>query len=164
MSCSLTSVNLRLAWVLLAVVSTVSCGGTAQSTQEARGIALLLTVIQAQNAFSATCGHGNYSPDLTNLVKAASGAQAYLPNNWSIDSPDHDGYRVTLHAGLRGEAGQSDCMGRPTTTKYFVSAVPIAPGRTFPSSFAANQEGEIWSQAGPVAPSEPFSKPATRIR
>ena len=77
-----------------------------------------------------------------------------------VDMPERNGYRFNMRPGTDAEVALTDCVGVPTRTTYYISAIPTIVGRTGSRSFAASQRNGIWALPGGNPPTEPLGPPA----
>jgi hypothetical protein len=107
----------------------------------------------AQAAFAASCGANYFTTSIATLIagRYISPDVALMPKS---------GFTVTLQPGAPSVSGAPDCMGRPTETGYYASAVPAGPdaGRR---GFATSQGGVVWEDRTGAAPTQPFTPSPT---
>jgi hypothetical protein len=72
-----------------------------------------------------------------------------------------NGYVFVLANGAGGLAGPADCNGMPTSTAFYVTAVPQTVGSTGERAFASNIGSGIWQNTAGTAPPEPFTASGT---
>ena len=104
----------------------------------------------------------DFDPTLLKLVADEAG---FLSKDIAlVDAPLKSGYTYGLAAGAGAVPGPVDCNGTATNSAFYGSAVPLAFGSTGRRSFAVNAENTMWELDAAVAPSEPFSAPASPIK
>jgi|SRR5579862_409236 len=132
---------------------------------ETAAIGSLSAVRTAQVSYSIACGNGAYATKLSTLGKAPAGStQPFISVDiGGVDAPLKSGYTYGLAAGAGGVAGPNDCNGTATKTAYYGSAIPKTFGTTGRRSFAINAANTLWTLDAAIAPTEPFSAPATPI-
>ena len=132
------------------------------SGNESAAIGALRTINTAQFAYLNGCGQGHYATSLVILGQPGGGrAQGYLSDDLGASvTPQRNGYRFNVQQGADAEPSRADCNGQATQTTYYATAIPVALGNTGARSFATNQHGAIWGQAGGAPPTEPFGPPA----
>jgi hypothetical protein len=155
-----------MAVVMLVIVAIPVRLGRPESGNETRAIGGLKLISAAEIAYSASCGNGGYATSLDVLLAPAGSSQERLLSVEAVTGTGGSAasYVFTLAFGLGSTAGPKDCMGRPTRTGYYATAVPRVFGRTGSHAFAMNTEGVVWRVSAASAPVEPFSAPATPIR
>lgn len=130
------------------------------AASETSAIGTLRIVHTAQLTYSLTCGYGLFALDFPGLG-GVSGDE-FLPEDLTVSpTPRKSGYTYELQTGPGGPSGLADCNGAPTTTEYYVSAVPLTVGSTGNRAFASNQGNVIWQDTTGVAPVEPFAEVGT---
>lgn len=136
------------------------------SGNEASAVASLRAIYTAQFQYLNGCGRGNYATTLIILgTKPAPNSQGYISEDLgSSTNPSRNGYSFSLQPGAGGAAGADDCLGNPTQTKYYASAVPLTLNNTGGRSFATNQGGAVWQLEGGTPPDEPFEPPDQRAQ
>ena len=151
---------------ILLVTAVASLMRARVAANESSAMGILRTITKAQLAFYAECGRGYYATSLTQLGTARPGRdQSYLAEDIGlVDSPQRNGYRFSVKAGITADPGLGDCNGRPTRTTYYASGVPLALSRTGTRSFATSEANGIWSLPGAVPPPEPLGPPSQYVR
>jgi len=136
------------------------------AANEGNAMGALRTITKAEFAYAVACGHGDYATSLVVLgTKPPGSIQAYLNEDLgSSDTVTRDGYTVTLRVGLDSSTRVNDCLGRPTSTTYYATALPAEPGKSGTRSFATNQGAAIWQRLSPQPPTEPFGPPSEIAR
>jgi hypothetical protein len=116
----------------------------------------------AQFAYLNGCGGGQYATSFVVLgTQQATEPAGYLsPDLAASATPQRNGYQFAMTQGQSDGGGAVDCMGQPTWSAYYASAVPVIYGSTGLRSFGTNQAGAIWQADGPTPPTEPFGPPA----
>jgi type IV pilus assembly protein PilA len=143
---------------IIAALATPSLLRARMTSHETAAIASLRAINSAQAAYSASCALGFHALTFPSLAVGPSGSPAFLsPDLTGSPAPQKSGYGFTLAPGTGGMAGPADCNGAPTSSAYYVTALPVTPGITGNRGFATNQSGAIWQDRSGGAPGEPFS-------
>ena len=71
------------------------------------------------------------------------------------------GYIFTIAPGAGGAPGPNDVCGTATNQRYYVTAVPEAPGTSGNRAFAADIGNTIWQDTTGAAPTQPFTMGGT---
>lgn len=128
------------------------------AANETSAIASMRSTHTAQMGYMLTCGAGFFASRFTGLSDGPGGP-GFLPQELTSNAtPQKSGYTLELTAGAGAVAGPPDCNGEPTTsTTYYATAKPQAPGNTGVRAFAVNQGGAIWQDVSGALPVEPFT-------
>lgn len=165
-----TLVELLIVVLLVGVLSAIASLSLMQarvSANESSAIAGLRSIVSAEIAYSAACASGAFATSLATLgVPPPAGTVAFLsPDLASAAVVQKSGYRFQLQPGLGSNAGNPDCNGTPTESRFYASGVPVSFGATGSRSFAtATPPGTIWADNTVAAPPEPFGAPAAPIQ
>jgi hypothetical protein len=156
-----------MALVVVPIVAAIAVPGflrARMTANEHSAIASIRTTVSAQVLYSASCGNGGFATNYLVLGTPVTGGAPFISGELGYSAaPQKDGYNFSLQPGAGSQPGPMDCMGRPTVTSFYATAVP----QTFRSSgiraFAASDRGEVW-QNDETPPAEPFGPPSTRVR
>lgn len=143
-----TLVELLIVVSIVGILSAIAMAGYRHarvSGSEASVIAGLVSINQAQFAFSQTCGNQRYSPTLAGLgVPAPSTGQAFLSADMTVDPLVKSGYQYVLSGTAAPEAPQT-CNGLVPVSTYKVTADPTMPGVAGIRFFATNTDRVIYA-------------------
>ncbi len=160
-------VELMIVVALIAILTALGTAGLMRSrsaANESAAISAIRVTFSAQKAYAVSCGFGAYATGYTVLGTAIGGTAAYISADLGgAVSPIKTGFQYTLTNGAGAGPGPADCMGRPTTTAFYGTAVPLSVW-SGSRSFAINANGVIWQLQGLAAPTEPFAAPARPIQ
>ena len=163
----MTLVELLIVLAIVAIITAIAAAGLLRSraaANEASAISSVRATSSAQKAYASTCGAGAYATSYVVLGTPIGGTAAFISVDLgSVVSPLKSGYQFNVAAGAGSTPGPLDCMGRPTITAIYVTAVPVSVVMGA-RSFAMNGNGTVWQLAGSVAPAEPFGPPAQPIQ
>jgi prepilin-type N-terminal cleavage/methylation domain-containing protein len=159
-----TLIELAIVVIVLGILMSLAVAAVFRarmSANEGSAIAALRTINTAQFQYQSGCGSGLYAGSLAILGTPAKGeSQPLLPGDLGgADTPTRSGYTFNMRMGAGGAATTPDCMGRPTVSRYYVSAVPEEP-TTGTRSFATSHIGTLWQTTTTTAPTEPFGPPS----
>jgi type IV pilus assembly protein PilA len=125
-------------------------------SNEASAIASLRSIVSAQQDFSSVAQ--GFAGDLATLGSICPGfAAPFISPDLNSNGVIKSGYTFTVVAGAGAVAGQNDCFGNPTSTRFYATAVPQAVGSTGYRGFAVNGAAAIWEDSTGAAPAEPFT-------
>ncbi len=151
-----TLVELLIVVALMGILAALSAPfliAAKVASNEASAIGSMKAINSAQAAYSSSCGGNYYTTTINTLVSGnfVSVDVVLLPKS---------GFTVSLGPGATAAAGADDCLGEPTQTGYYATAVPVGPeaGRR---GFATNNAGIVWEDRTGAAPTEPFSTTPT---
>jgi prepilin-type N-terminal cleavage/methylation domain-containing protein len=162
-----TLIELIIVVAIIAVITALAVAGLLRSraaANEAGAIANIRVVFSAQKAYAVSCGFGAYATGFLVLGAAVGTDPGYISADLgSAVSPQKSGYSYSLAPAAGSSSGPPDCVGRPTMTAFYASAVPTSlwAGNR---SFALNGNGSIWQMNGTTAPTEPFGPPARPLQ
>jgi len=110
---------------------------------ESSAIATIRTISNAQQAFWASCGNGNYSPSLQNLGKMIGGFPGYLSPDISGPAPViKSGYDFDMATSAETATEGISCNGGDVVSTYHITGDPqIGQGRRY---FGSNGGGAIF--------------------
>jgi hypothetical protein len=129
------------------------------SSSEASAIGALRAIVTAQLAYAAA--NGGYATSLEALAGSCEpGQHGFISPGLTADSRVGSAFAIRLQPGTR-KPEDVDCLGNPTTTAYYASAVPVQQGATTTRAFAVDQNAVIWYDTGGAAPTVPFRETAT---
>jgi len=135
------------------------------TSNETAAITTLHVIAAAQAKYAAACGNGGYADSLARLaISDQEKGTGDAPQIAALAAGPSQGYVFVVGAGKDAESGPTDCKGRPTTSAWYTSAVPMTFGTTGMRSFATNGSATVWSQPEGSPPREPFGPPAVPIR
>jgi prepilin-type N-terminal cleavage/methylation domain-containing protein len=108
----------------------------------------------AQAAYAAAAAAGGYATSFNVLADPCPGSsQAFISPDLAADPAQKSGYVVSLGGGSFGP-GPTDCNGVPSSTGYYLSAIPITFGLTGHRGFASLSPGVIYYTNTGAAPTE----------
>lgn len=155
-----TIIELLLVVAIIGTVASIAVPGLLRarmSANEAAAIGSSRTILEAQSAYSSTCGAGFYAETLAQLA-----ADQYIPPD--LVTGVKSGYEFELTFAATSLEGPDDCNGTPTTTEYYWTSIPVSAS-TGTRSFAANEIGTIWQDQTGVVIVEPIGAgPETPIQ
>jgi prepilin-type N-terminal cleavage/methylation domain-containing protein len=138
-----TLVELLLVIAIVGVLCAIAMAGYRHARvtgSEASAMATLLTINQAQFAFSQTCGNQLYSPTLAGLgVPVPTGGQAFLSPDLTIDPLIKSGYQFVM-SGTAPLDARRTCNGLDPVSTYKVTADPTMPGISGIRFFGTNTD------------------------
>jgi prepilin-type N-terminal cleavage/methylation domain-containing protein len=150
---TLTEVLIVVAVIgILAAIATGHLMRARLSANEASAIGTVRAINSGENVFRSTCGQGNFSASLPQLVSGG-----FL--NPDVNLSPKSGYTFSLTAGA-GLPGPNDCSGNATVNRYYFAAVPVS-AQTGTRGFAIDDNGTVWQDLTGAAPAAPFSATAT---
>lgn len=143
-----TLVELLIVVSIVGILSAIAMAGYRHarvSGSEAAVIAGLVSINQAQFAFSQTCGSQRYSPTLAGLgAPVPSTGQAFLSPDMTADPLVKSGYQYVMSGTAAPEAPPT-CNGLVPVSTYKVTADPVAPGVAGIRFFATNTDRVIYA-------------------
>lgn len=146
-----TLVELLIVVSIIAIVSTLAVAGYRHariSGAEASAIAALISINQAQFAFSQTCGGQRYSPTLAGLGEPApTTGRAFLSPDLTMDPAIKSGYVFEMEAAEQVDFAKPACNGVVPVATYRVTADPITPGISGLRYFATNTDRAIFADS-----------------
>src|SRR5262245_12557197 len=115
-----TLIELLIVVALIGVLAALSAPflmAAKKASNEASAIGSMKAINSAQLAYANACGGNYYTPSIATLVSGGyiSPDVALLPKS---------GFTVTMGPGITSVAAVTDCLGRPTETGYYASALP----------------------------------------
>jgi type IV pilus assembly protein PilA len=160
-----TLIELLIVVAIISIIAAFAVPGLLQSratANEASAVTSLKATQAAQIAYSTSCGNGGYATSFLILGTAPSGVgHAFISPDLGLNAaPQKAGYNFTLTPGAAGP-GPNDCMGRPTSSGFLATAVPMTFGSSGSRSFALNAESGLWQSTNATPPAEPFTASAT---
>jgi len=162
-----TLIELLIVVAMVSILAALSTAGLLRSrntANEVSAIASLKASVIAQKAYAASCGVGGYASDYVVLGTPPGGSEGFISSDLgSSVTPVKSGFQYSMVSGAGSGAGPNDCLGRPTITAYYASAVPLSVN-TGARAFAVNRSAMVWQRVGLLAPTEPFGAPATPIQ
>jgi len=162
-----TLIELLIVVAIIAILTALATAGLMRSraaANESSAIANIRVTSSSQKAYAVSCGFGAYATSFTVLGTAIGGTASYISSDLGGSvSPIKSGFQYTMTSGAGATAGPADCMGRPTITAFYATAVPTSVW-SGSRSFAINGNGVVWQINGAAAPTEPFGAPARPIQ
>ncbi len=160
-----TLIELLIVVAIIAVIAALAVPGLmrAQATaNEASAITSLNATAKSQVGYSTSCGSGGFATSylVLGVAPSSEGRPFISPDLGLQATPQKAGFNFTMNAGVAG-AGPTDCIGRPTNTGYYATAVPMTFGSTGNRSFSINADATIWQSSTNIAPPEPLTITAT---
>ena len=152
-----TLIELICVLAIIAILSVIAVPGLFRakiSSNEASAIGSLRAINTAQSAYAASAASGGFASQLSVLAQACPGSsQAFVAADLMQDPSTKHGYAITLSPGAAGQ-GPQDCNGVVSYQGYYVTAVPVALGRTGQRAYATSPRAVIFFDSGGVAPTE----------
>jgi len=160
-----TLIELLIVVAIISIIAAIAVPGllaARMTANEASAIASLKAAGVGQVAYSTTCGNGGYATSFLVLGASPQGSgEAYIGADLGLSAtPQKSGYNLTMTAGAAG-TGPNDCVGRPTNSGFYATAVPMTFGSTGTRSFAMSAGNTIWQNTTAAPPPEPFTPSAT---
>jgi prepilin-type N-terminal cleavage/methylation domain-containing protein len=143
-----TLVELLIVMAIVGVLAAMAMAGYRHARvtgSEATAVAALLTINQAQFAFSQTCGDQLYSPTLAGLgVPSPATGQAFISPDMTTDPLTKSGYLFVMSGTAALDARQT-CNGLTPVTTYKVTADPTMPGISGIRFFGTNTDRAVFA-------------------
>jgi prepilin-type N-terminal cleavage/methylation domain-containing protein len=160
-----TLIELLIVVAIISIIAAIAVPGLLQAkmtANETSAITALKATGVAQVSYSTSCGNGAYASSFLILGTAPNAGEApFISADLGLSAtPQKSGYNLAMSAGAAG-AGPNDCIGRPTSSGYYVTAVPQTFGSTGSRSFSMNAGNTVWQSTSAAAPPEPFATSAT---
>jgi type IV pilus assembly protein PilA len=144
---------------ILSAIAAPALSRTKMAANEASAIASLRVIHSGQQAFSASCGSGNYAPSLQNLGLPVLGSPGYVGPDLAIPAPVvKSGYEFEMDSSNPDTSGRVSCNGESLVVTYHASADPL-PGRGR-RYFGTNGGGAIYQSNATLFTDMPDSGPA----
>jgi type IV pilus assembly protein PilA len=164
-----TLIELMIVVTIISILAGFSVPGLLRAKitgNETSAIGSLGAVRSAQVSYSIACGNNGYATKMSTLGKPAPGStQPFISMDMgAVDAPLKSGYTYGLAVGAGAVNGVNDCNGTATKSAYYGSAIPKTFGTTGRRSFAINAANTLWQLDAAVAPTEPFSAPASPLK
>jgi prepilin-type N-terminal cleavage/methylation domain-containing protein len=119
------------------------------SGNEASAIASIRAVDSSQKAFAISCADGSYADSFASLsIPPASGGQAFISEDMSVDPSQKSGYLLTIIAGNPTNPS-AVCSAATTADSYVIVADPQVPSSTGVRYFFSNGASNIWQDYSP---------------
>ena len=155
-----TLIELLIVVTIISITAGMAVPGLMRArmnANETSALGSLKVVTEAQLSYSLACGNGAYATTYVVLGTPTGGTAAFISADLgSSVAPKKSGYLYSLGAGAGSVAGPKDCLGRPTITAFYASAVAQTYGTTGVRSFATNTGMTIYQKDSSTAISEPF--------
>jgi prepilin-type N-terminal cleavage/methylation domain-containing protein len=143
-----TLVELLVVMSIVGILTAIAMAGYRHARvtgSEASAVAALLTINQAQFAFSQTCGHQRYSPTLAGLgVPSPVSGQAFISSDMTADPLVKSGYLFVM-SGTEDLDARLTCNGLAPVATYKVTADPVTPGISGIRHFATNTDRTVFA-------------------
>src|SRR5262249_52492798 len=164
-----TLIELLIAMTIIAILAALATPRLLRARMtaaESAAISAMRSIGTAEQMYASVCGQGGFANSLTILGVPPNGTTAaFLSEDMTAGaSVIRDGYTFTVASGANASTGPIDCNGTQTQSTYYASATPLTFGTTGTRSFATNPAHSIWELVGALAPTEPFTAPATPIQ
>jgi type IV pilus assembly protein PilA len=144
----ITLIELLIVMAIVGILAAIAMAGYRHARvtgSEASAVAALLTINQAQFAFSQTCGNQLYSPTLAGLgVPSLASGQAFISPDMTADPLMKSGYLFVMSGTAALDARQT-CNGLTPVTSYQVTADPVNPGISGIRYFATNTDRVVFA-------------------
>jgi prepilin-type N-terminal cleavage/methylation domain-containing protein len=151
--------------LLVVAIIGIIAGIAIPSLTRARGaawevstIGSLRTIHAAQVAYSVSCSSGYYASTIPNLAlpPIGGGKAAFIGPEFTTNTTDSHGYRVSFIAGAVAPLSRVSCNGLAagqSLSTYFVGADLLVAGgnRTVSRYFGVNQNGLIYESSARIA-------------
>lgn len=139
-----TLVELLVVVAVIGIIAAVAVPGLMRarmSGNEASAIGSMRAVYSGEQAFSSSCGYGNYSPSLQNLGLTVNNAPGFISADLAGPAPVvKSGYLIDL--GTNSVTTGTSCNGGTVGSAYHATADPqMSGGRRY---FGANGGGTIF--------------------
>jgi prepilin-type N-terminal cleavage/methylation domain-containing protein len=130
---------------LLAAIALAGYRHARVTGSEASAMASLLTINQAQFAFSQTCGNQLYSPTLAGLgVPSPTSGHSFISPDMAADPLTKSGYLFQM-SGTEALDARPTCNGLTPVASYKVTADPTMPGISGIRSFSTNTDRAVFA-------------------
>ena len=124
------------------------------AANESAVLGSLRAVNSAQTAYASSASTGGFASSLSVLIQPCpSTSQGFISPDLAGDPAQKSGYSVALGPGSFGSA-PADCNGVATSAGYYLTAVPLAIGRTGQRGFASTTPGVIYFHNSGLAPTQ----------
>ena len=150
-----TLIELLIVVAIIGIIAAIAVPGLLRarmSGNEASGIGSMRTISSGEATFASSCGGGGYdvTAGATGLTTPPiAGSPAFIPSDLGaafVAATPKSGYTFTLADGpaASGVLAADICAsGVATSTQFFATADPAAPGTTGTRYFAADESGMI---------------------
>jgi prepilin-type N-terminal cleavage/methylation domain-containing protein len=162
-----TLIELLIVVAIIGIIASFAVPGlmtAKRQANETNAVTALKATNTAQVSYSTSCGYGGFATGYTVLgTSTVSGSEAFISPDLGLQpAPQKAGYNFSMTAGA-ATVGPNDCLGRPTNTGYYATAVPMTFGATGTRSFSTNAGQAIWQSSTNVPPPEPLTATATTM-
>ena len=124
------------------------------AANESAVLGSLRAVNSAQTAYASSASTGGFASSFGVLIQPCpSTSQGFISPDLAGDPAQKSGYSVALGPGSFGPA-PADCNGVATSAGYYLTAVPLAIGRTGNRGFASITPGVIYFDGSGLAPTQ----------
>ena len=124
------------------------------AANESAVLGSLRAVNSAQTAYSSSASAGGFASSFSVLIQPCpSTSQGFISPDLGSDPALKSGYSVALGPGSFDPA-PADCNGVATRAGYYLTAVPLAIGRTGNRGFASITPGVIYFDSSGLAPTQ----------
>jgi prepilin-type N-terminal cleavage/methylation domain-containing protein len=144
-----TLIELLIVVGIICIVAAIAIPGLMRArmaANESTAIGSMRAVVSSQQSFAAYAARGGYAPTLPRLgIPCGTDTVPFLSSDLTGGMSVHkSGLIFAMVAAAGSVPATPDCNGSPTSTDFYLTAVPITAGATAARAFAARQAGTIW--------------------